>query len=415
MAQSDAQLFLLSARDETELSGEIAGLAETCRNLNESGWGTLASTLRRRPFEAHRYAVVASTAEELAGYCEECIATGESGAAHVGQVEGDGIGRVAFLYTGQGAQYLGMGRGLYNTEPVFRSAIDACAEILDPLLDRSLLSLLYPEDEQDHAIDETGYTQPTMFAMEYALGTLWRAWGIEPDVVMGHSVGEYAAACMAGVFSLEQGLSLIAERGRLMHRLPRNGGMAAFRGAASDVLPAIEPYASTISVAALNGPRNVVVSGEKEALSRVVEDLASKGIRGKSLTVSHAFHSPLMAPILDEFREAATRVAYRPPQRTFITNLTGEVASTDTESPDYWAEHIRAPVRFATGMETLERQRCDLVVEVGPQPTLLAMGAKCIEKRGVWIPSLRKGKDDRRIILDSAAQAFVAGANLKES
>ena len=212
---------------------------------------------------------------------------------------------VVFLFTGQGAQYAGMGRQLYETQPIFRRTIDTCDEILRSYLDRSLVSVLYPKSGEASPLDETAFTQPALFALEYALAELWRSWGVQPAAVMGHSVGEYAAACVAGVFSLEDGLKLIAERGRLMQALPERGKMAAVLADEARTAKAIAGHLRELSIAAVNGPENVVISGTEQAVQAAVASLEAEGIQSVSLNVSHAFHSPLMEPMLDAFSKAA--------------------------------------------------------------------------------------------------------------
>ncbi len=318
---------------------------------------------------------------------------------------------IAFLFTGQGAQSVGMGQQLYTAEPIFKEALDHCATLLKPLLKRDLIELLYGKSATE--LNETIYTQPALFAVEYALAQLWRSWGVQPTVVMGHSVGEYVAACLAGVFSLEDGLKLIATRAKLMQSLPENGSMVAVFAAAS----ALPDLGESIAIAAYNGPELVVLSGEHQAIEQFLPQLKAKGIRYRKLNVSRAFHSPLMEPILAEFKQVAATVTYHQPQIPLISNLTGTLSTDAIATPDYWVRHIRQPVLFETSMRSLQERGDRIFLEIGPQPTLLSMGQQCLGKQSqkgkaathTWLPSLYPGKDDLHQLLQSLGALAVQG------
>ena len=323
--------------------------------------------------------------------------------------------RIAFLFTGQGSQYVGMGKQLYATQPTFRKTLERCDEILRPVLGESLLDIIYAQHENSKSkIDETQFTQPALFAIEYALAELWRSWGIAPTFVMGHSVGEYVAACVAGVFSLEAGLKLIAERARLIQALPRDGAMAAVFADLNRVSQAIHPYADSVAIAAINGPENIVISGLQVNVQSVLHRLGEQGIKSRALNVSHAFHSRLMEPMLADFERVATTVQYVAPRIELISNLSGTLARKgEATSAEYWCQHIRQPVQFATSLETLNAQGCNVFVEIGPRPTLLAMAQRCLPKTpSLWLPSLRQGRPDWQSLLDALGELYVHGAEI---
>ncbi|MBT4499871.1 MAG: type I polyketide synthase, partial [Gemmatimonadetes bacterium] len=362
---------------------------------------------------AHRLGVVGATAEKV----REKLAAAATGEDVAGLVRGRFVGGerpgVAFLFTGQGAQYAGMGRQLYETQPVFRQTLDQCDTLLRDQLEQPLLGVLYPEPGVDSPLDDTAYTQPALFALEYALAQLWRSWGIEPAILMGHSVGEYVAACIAGVFGLEDGLRLIAARARLMQGLPRDGAMVSARADEERVREVLEPHAGWVSLAAINGPQSVVFSGEREAVEAISAELQSEGIEIKPLQVSHAFHSPLMEPMLEEFAQVARRISYSAPRIGVVSNLVGDVVGEALCSAEYWCRHVRQPVHFAAGMESLHQQGYELFLEIGPKPVLLGMGRRCLpDDAGVWLPSLRPGREDWQQLLESLGGLYVHGAQV---
>src|ERR1700730_11950939 len=323
--------------------------------------------------------------------------------------------RVAFLFTVQGGQHTGMGRDLYASEPVFRDAFDQCALLLGEYLDRPLQEIVgYDTDSPAPTgiLDETRYTQPALFAVEYALASLWRSWGIEPAAIVGHSVGEYVGACVAGALSLKDALRLVAMRSRFMYPLPQHGAMAGVFADEDRMRATITAYIDSVSIAATNSPLNTVISGKANDVRAVLERLRREGVESKLLTVSHAFHSPLIEPILDEFEKSARGVEYRVPVVDLVLNLTGR--PSDESLPleaNYWRRHARETVRFAESIRSLHARGIRAFLEIGPAPVLIGMARQCVEdKETTWLGSPRKDRDDWPHMLSSLGALFVLGA-----
>ena len=363
----------------------------------------------RSHFE-HRLSAIGDSVDKIKNKLASFAGGKISAGLYQGRVNKRQNQKIAFLFTGQSSQYPGMGFQLYQTQPTFKQTIDRCGEILQSYLDIPLLEVLYPSDKQQSSIiDQTRYTQPAIFAVEYALAKLWQSWGIQPDIVMGHSVGEYVAATVAGIFTLEDGLQLIAQRASLMQSLPPSGKMVAVFASESKVREVIKNYEDKVAIAAINGPESIVISGQNEAISQILANLTAEGIKNKQLKVSHGFHSPLMQPMLADFRQVAQKISYQLPQMDIIANVTGDINIKEIATPEYWCRHIVEPVRFTAGMKTLHDKGYNLFVEIGAKPTLLGMGRNCVPGEGTWLPSLRPGQDDWQQMLQSLAQLYIQG------
>jgi len=405
-------VLCISAKDEKSLNeitirfenyfrnAPVASVADAC----------FTSTAGRSHF-THRLAVVGETPADMAEGLT-CYLEGRSCTEMTSGVAPVKAHKPAFLFAGQGSVHLNMARKLYETQPVFRDALERCEAILRGRLDIPLLSAIYPDHGEATPLLKPSYAQPALFAIEYALTEMWRAWGIMPAMVLGHSVGEYAAACVAGVLELEDALTLVAERGRLMDQLPRIGGMASVFGRLEDVQRTMAGQSADLSIAAINGPEHIVISGARDALDRVSSELRKLGFRVEPLDVSHAFHSGLMEPVLEPFERTAGRVAFDRPRIAFVSSVSGRAEATAPCDAAYWLRQIREPVRFADGVRALADQGCRLFLEIGPTATLSTMGRSSGPSDATWLTSLRRGREDWEQVLQTVAGLYTRGADI---
>ncbi len=394
-------LLVLSAKTTSAMETVTANLV---RHLEmHPDLESVAFTLQagRRPLEVRRAVVVRDLADAVA-----VLASGDPRRVWTARVE-PGFRPVAFLFPGQGAQHARMAAGLYERWPVFRQEMDRCSEILRPHLGRDLWQALLTED-----LEPTALAQPALFAVEYALARLWMDFGVEPEAMLGHSVGEFVAACLAGVFSLEDALSLVAARGRLVQETPP-GAMLSVPLAEDDLLPWL---GAELSLAAVNGPSTCTVSGPAEAIEDLERRLRAEGHESRRLHTSHAFHSRTVEPVLPPFRDLVARVARRPPSIPFLSNVTGTwIRDEEATDPDYWARHLREPVRFAPAVTELLAEPRRLLLEVGPGTnltTLVRRSAGSQEDRERVVPSLPHPQDsmtDAEALLAAAGRLWLAG------
>jgi FkbH-like protein len=322
--------------------------------------------------------------------------------------------RIAYLFTGQGAQYPGMLRQLYEQSPVFQQAIEQCSGELDPKLEKPIRSILFDSDDSaDPLIHQTQYTQPAIFIAQYGLFKLWESYGVQPDYVLGHSIGEIAAYCATGGCSLADALKLVHARGALMQRLNSGGGMTSVAASAQRVEAIFAESRADLSIAAYNGPNQTVISGSLEQIAKFVDKAQAAGIKTQALKVSHAFHSKRMEPMLEEFRAVVAGLKLGVPKVEFISTVTASAAEKELASADYWVDQVRQPVRFMQAMETLASKTVSHYIEIGPHPVLTTM-SRSIELPNTddstrWLSSVRRGHSDWSVLLASVGQLFVDG------
>ncbi|WP_172382405.1 type I polyketide synthase [Streptomyces sp. MNP-20] len=396
--------WLVSGRSEEALRAQAERLhahvtAHGGLDHVDVGWSLLSS----RTAHEHRAVLFGRDRSQfLTGL--ESLATGGPAAVTGSVVEG----RLGVLFTGQGSQRIGMGRELYEVFPVFADALDEVCAHIDPWIERSLQSVMFGTDAD--LLEQTGYAQPALFAVEVALYRLAESFGVRPEIVGGHSIGELAAAYVAGLWSLEDAAQLVAARGRLMQALPEGGAMLAVQATEADVLPLLSDH---VGVAAVNGPAQLVLSGDRAALEGLEQSLREQGRKVKWLKVSHAFHSPLMDPALDDFREVAAKLTYQEPTLPVVSNLTGELAqAAELKDPEYWVRHIREAVRFHNGLNALSGFGAATLLELGPDSVLTAMAHDTVTDPAAQaglVAALRKDRAEPDTFLAALAQLHVRG------
>ncbi|WP_437952505.1 SDR family NAD(P)-dependent oxidoreductase [Sorangium sp. So ce296] len=410
---SGALPFVLSAKSDAALRAQAAALRDQLARTPDAALVDVAAALAttRSQFD-HRAAIAASDHGTLVAALEGLAAGVAAPGTFVAKGAAD---KLAFLFTGQGAQRAAMGRGLYDAFPVFRDALDAVASHFDRELDRPLRDVLFAPKGSELAslLDRTEFTQPALFALEVALFRLVEAWGVTPDVLLGHSVGELAAAHVAGVLSLADACTLVAARARLMQALPaRDGAMVTVHATEAEVLAALEGRDGRAEIAAINAPSSTVIAGDVDAVLGVAAHFEARGRKATRLRVSHAFHSHHMDPMLDAFRRVAEGLTFHPPRIPIVSNVTGRLATDELRSPDYWVRHVRSAVRFADGINTLEADGVCSFFELGPHGVLSALGESALanaQREVAFVPALRDGRADVDALTAALSSLHVRG------
>jgi amino acid adenylation domain-containing protein len=409
----EPRLLVLSAKTATALNRAGSQLADFLRQNSKRSLADIAFTLQvgRREF-THRLCLVARHREEaveiLDGAGGQRLLTGEAGEGNV---------PISFLFPGQGSQQVNMGRELYQKWKSFRQAVDECSDLLRPHLEEDLRALLYADGSAAEAarlkLQETRITQPALFVTSYAMARLWEHVGIKPETMIGHSIGEYVAACLAGVMSLSDTLRVVALRGRLMQQM-KPGSMLAVRADETEVAPLLT---RGVSVAAINGPMQCVLSGVTAAIDEMEHLFAERKIACQRLRTSHAFHSEMMEPMLREFGERLRQVKLRSPSTPFISNVSGTwITPAQATDPEYWVKHVRSGVRFAPGVAELLRERKRVFLECGPGQTLTGLVRQQAGAERTVIASLGRSAgttEEYRVQLEAAGQLWLSGVSLK--
>jgi acyl transferase domain-containing protein/acyl carrier protein len=414
------QLLLLSAKTITALETATAQLRDYLEQNPDTPLPDVAYTLQvgRRAFDYRRIMICHSLDDAIKSLNTQNPQRIFSHQRKPGHCP------VIFMFSGQGSQYANMGRELYEVEPTFKKHVDICAAILQPYLGLDIRSLLYPNPEQTETaanqLQQTSLTQSALFAVEYALAQLFMSWGVRPEAMIGHSIGEYVAATIAGVFSLEDALKIVAKRGQLMQQLPP-GSMLAIRLPEKDVqllLDGNELYRESLQIAVINSPSDCVVSGKSDAVAALLKQLSSIEVECRQLHTSHAFHSVMMSPILSAFSEAVKAVKLNPPKIRFISNVTGSwITQQQATSPDYWCQHLRQTVRFSDGISQLIQQFEGVFLEVGPGRTLGTLTTQHLGKdaKQQVLTSLRHVKEqqsDVNFLLQTLGRLWLAGVEI---
>ncbi|MDJ0744620.1 MAG: beta-ketoacyl synthase N-terminal-like domain-containing protein [Xenococcaceae cyanobacterium MO_167.B27] len=404
-------IFTLSAKNAEALRENIKEqLNYLTRHPELDIASVCASSNRAKAGLSARVAFSSFSIEHLRQQLQECL---ETDISTIAQVKLNVKPKIAFLFTGQGSQYTGMTRSLYRNNSVFREYLLDCDRAFQPYLGLSIKDIIFQPENQE-ALNQTQFAQPAIFTIQYALTKLWQTLGITPQVAIGHSVGEYAAATLAGILSLNDAAYLVTERGRLMQALPSEGAMLAVRAEEDQFSAWLEQYPNRLAVAAYNGNSNLVLSGCSELIKEIQKFCKQQKIKAKLLKVSHAFHSPLMDSILEKFHKTAETVTYYSPQMSIISSLTGTVVGNKTKmDADYWTNHISEPVKYLQACQNLQKFKLTHVIEIGAKPILINLAEQILPSAtNKWLPSVKNSGQDMETLYDSLVELYLDGAKL---
>ncbi|MEY9911166.1 acyl transferase domain-containing protein/thioesterase domain-containing protein/acyl carrier protein [Catenulispora sp. MAP12-49] len=406
--------WVLSAHTPQALRAQAARLLDHCEHAGADPLDVAYSLATARTALPHRAAVVGTTLDELTVGLRALADGADSANLHIATSRSQPT--IAFLFSGQGSQRPGAGRELYSTYPVFAQAMDACLALLDPDGSQFLRETVFaePGTSQASLLDHTRYAQPALFALQVALFRLAESWGITPDYLAGHSIGELTAAHVAGVLSLEDACTLVTMRARLMDALPRSGAMFSLTADEAEIEPLLTAYEDRrVGIAAINSSRSLVISGDEDAVTDLAARFEATGAgRARRLKTSHAFHSALMEPILEEFTHAAERLDYAAPEIPVVSTVTGQLVAPDTlTDPRYWADQIRRTVRFADAVQTLAAEQVTEFWELGPDSTLTALVQPELPAGGIAVPALRRNQSEQHALTTAIARLHVHGTS----
>lgn len=368
----------------------------------------LESTPLSQP--GHRLAVTGKSKEEFVKKLTKHLENKKQPGLYVSGHQDSLKENIVFLFTGQGSHYIGMAKELYDTVPLFREELDRCDELFFKELDRSIIQMLYSPDTKDQELNQAIYAQPIIFSLGYSLSKLWESWGVTPSLVIGHSIGELAAACIAGVFSLKDAVKLVAARGKLMQTIPGNGRMVGVLMDPEQARALLADYSQSVSLAAVNGPKNITLSGSNEAMTEVIKKIQDSRHFVESLNISHPFHSILMEPYVESLKKEIAGIPFSKPRISMISSITGGKVDLEICDVHYWATHISRTVRFYDALEVVEKMAGPVFIEVGGNATLCGLAAEVItDPHALFLPSLRKGINAWKQICDNLSQLYSRG------